>query len=239
MSKVCPLTGSTSLSQDCIECESKRECKSGSLHAGKARHKYRQVVIGVDQSYSRTGLSIAADGKLLHVGSVKFGKGMSKCEKRALVAEKVSKACKLASSRSELDPVLVLERIRMFSRKFVSIPYIKSMGAMNASIADTAAMHGVKSYSIDTRAWKHASVGTSKPEANDFGVKPEKWPCVSLIVSMGFGEAVKLPVSGRRQKGCFVDSNGNRWEYDDDACDSAGIALSWFTATPDKFELEE
>lgn len=200
--------------------------------------RFKQIAIGVDQSYKRTGISIAGDGKLLHVGSVDLSENDDKTWKRNELRKHVSKACTLAVSRSEDVPVIVLERIRMFSQQFVSIPYIKSMGALNAVIIDEAWKHGIETYSIDTRAWKAGTIGTSKPEGNMFGVPPEKWPCVDWVCSSGFEKAVKLPVTGRRVKGTFLDANGDRWEYDNDACDSAGMAMSWFICDPVKFERE-
>lgn len=198
----------------------------------------KQVVIGMDQSYKRTGISIAGDGKLLHVCSIDLAKLDSKTEKRIEVKNHVAKACELATKRSESRPVIVLERIRMFSQQFVSIPYIKQMGALNSVIIDEAFAFGVEVFSIDTRAWKAGVIGTSKPAPNDFGVPPEKWPCVDWVIRNGFESSVKVPVSGRRMKGCFVDEEGKKWEYDNDACDSAGIAMSWFKCSPAKFERE-
>ena len=59
MSKPCPIFGKA-IYADCLECEEKL-CKK--------QYKYRKVVIGIDQSYNNTGISIAADGKLLKVKS--------------------------------------------------------------------------------------------------------------------------------------------------------------------------
>lgn len=198
----------------------------------------KQVVIGIDQSYKRTGISIAADGKLLHVCSIDLTESNDKTWKRLEVKRRVERAVSLAERKSASKPVVVIERIRMFSQQFVSMPYIKQMGALNCTIVDAAWKHAVETYSIDTRAWKAGVLGTSKPAANNFGVPPEKWPCVDWVIRKGFEKSVKLPVYGRRQKGTFTDAEGKKWEYDNDACDSAGIAMSWFTCHPSKFERE-
>ena len=199
--------------------------------------KGKHACIGVDQSYKRTGVSVAIDGKLANVSSVDLSK-LSKREARARVREAVNKACEWALSHAESCD-LVLERTRMFSQKFVSVPYIKSMGALNATIADTAADHGVDSWSVDTRCWKSEVVGTSKGEANDFGVDEKKWPAAKLVISLGFEESVKHAVTGRRSKGTFTDEHGLKWEYDDDACDSACMALFWTEGDVTKLVLED
>lgn len=200
--------------------------------------KHKQIVVGIDQSYKRTGISIAADSKLLKVTSIDLSESDDKTWKRSEVRKRVLNAIGKCVDRSEEPPVVVIERIRMFSQQFVSIPYIKQMGALNSVIIDTAWAFGVETYSIDTRAWKSGVLGTSKPADNRFGVPPEKWPCVDWVIRKGFEKSVKLPVEGRRQKGTFTDKSGKKWEYDNDACDSAGMAMSWFMCHPSKFERE-
>lgn len=199
--------------------------------------KYKHACIGVDQSYKRTGISIAADGKLIKVYSVDLSK-MSKREARAKVKEAIDKVCKWVVFHAESYD-LILERTRMFSQSFVSVPYIKSMGALNATIADTAAKHGVDSWSVDTRCWKSEVVGTSKGKQNKYGVDEKKWPTVQLVVKLGFEEDVKHEVIGRRSKGTFTDKDGKKYEYDDDACDSACMALYWYKGDIKKLVLED
>ena len=66
MSRNCPLMG-TALYIDCLECDYEPciYCKH------KKKYKYNQIVIGIDQSYNNTGISICADSKLLKVKSLK------------------------------------------------------------------------------------------------------------------------------------------------------------------------
>ena len=61
MSKPCPIKG-VAIYLDCLECDTK-ECK---------KRKYNKVVVGIDQSYNNTGISIAADGKLKKVKSLRL-----------------------------------------------------------------------------------------------------------------------------------------------------------------------
>ena len=199
--------------------------------------RYKHACIGVDQSYKRTGISIAADGKLVKVYSVDLSK-MSKREARASVKEAIDKVCKWVVFHAESYD-LILERTRMFSQSFVSVPYIKSMGALNATIADTAAKHGIDSWSVDTRCWKSEVVGTSKGRQNRYGVDEKKWPTTQLVIKLGFEEDVKREVIGRRSKGTFTDKDGKKYEYDDDACDSACMALYWYKGDIKKLVLED
>ena len=200
--------------------------------------RYEQMVIGIDQSYTRCGMSIAADDRIIKVGSVDLTDTDDKTYKRKIVRDKVLSLCQRAQDRSFAPPIVVVERIRQFSKNFLSVPYIKGTGALIATIVDAAWACGVETYSINTKSWKSGILGTSKPADNDFGVPGEKWPCVEYMISQGFEDLIKRRVEGRRRVGTFVDSDGIKWEYDHDAADSAGLALSWFRCPSDRFERE-
>ena len=90
------------------------------------------ICIGVDQSYKRTGVSMSVDGTLLHVKSIELAK-YTKHKSRMLVAEEVKRATYAALDAAD-HVIVILERIRMFSQQFVSMPYILSMGMMNGAV---------------------------------------------------------------------------------------------------------
>lgn len=211
------------------------------------------VCIGIDQSYRRTGISVSVDGVLRRARSIDLSVFKSKAEKRAAVSEHlVCLLSKVLAHYSAGEVVCVLERVRTFSQKFLSVPYIKSMGALNAVIADLMWRNGITCYSVDTRAWKSGVVGysspadTKHPEAlqfsRRFNMDPRKAP-TALFVCKGYPalfkrEAVR-PVASRRQRGTFTSKSGCRCEIDDDLCDSACISLSWAKLDPSKFIIEE
>ena len=43
---------------------------------------YKQIVIGIDQSYKNTGISIVADGKLRDIKSIRLEIGRASCRER-------------------------------------------------------------------------------------------------------------------------------------------------------------
>lgn len=203
--------------------------------------KYHSIVIGVDQSYQRTGVSIAADGDLKSVRSIDYHGHKSKTEKRAKTRAVIEAYCRMVCERFTADElVLVLERTRQFSDGFLSVPYIKSMGALNASIVDTASSFGFECFSVDTRAWKSGVIGTSKPMDNEWGINPKKWPTIEWMRSNypGFLKQNMHPASKAKKKG-VIELKSGRYTVDDDACDSACIALSWSCLDPSKFLAEE
>lgn len=197
--------------------------------------KYNKVVIGIDQSYKNTGVSVCADGELKKVTSIHLEKCASNSERREIIRARLVRLLDNATRKSR-EVVCIIERIRLHSQGFLNMDYIKSIGALNALIVDTCYKCGVAVYSVDTRCWKSTVVGTSKGCPNDFGVPEEKWPTVRWLVNKGFESSILEKVEGRRNKGTFI-SGGQKWEYNNDAADSAAISVFGFIG--DKSKLKE
>ena len=227
MSKPCPLFG-VAIYMDCLECEEK-VCKKS--------YKYKNVVIGIDQSYNNTGISIAADGKLLKVKSKHLDKYKTNSEKRLALKNTLDSLIDAISNKAETI-TCIIERIRLRSQGFLNIDYIKSIGALNSVIVDVCHPRGIKVFSVDTRCWKSQVVGTSKPAPNDYGVPDEKWPTVRWLLKQGWEESLLIPIEGRKTKGTFM-KNGKKYMYNNDAADSAGIAMFGFIGDSDKLQEEK
>lgn len=182
---------------------------------------YNKIVIGLDQSYTRTGVSIAVDGKLVKVSSTKFKGCKNKSEKRKHIRQLLTTILEKNQNKAK-EMVIHCERVRTFSHSskrsggkgggssqedmgsgqemFISTNYIKATGALIATIVDTAYDFGLEVYSVDTRSWKAQVVGSSKSKGKD-----KKALTLEFVKHLGF-------------------DMGN----DDDAADSACIALYGF-----------
>lgn len=229
MGRSCIIYG-TATSQDCIECETKL-CR-------QVKRKYSEICIGVDQSYNNTGISIAADGKLIKVKSKWLDYYKSNSQKRKTLRDTLEKVLCTTTDNAK-DVVCILERIRLQSRGFINIDYIKSIGALNAIITDACHEFGVKTYSVDTRCWKSQVIGTSKPKSNKFGVPDEKWPTVQWVIQSGFEKQILIDMSDtKKTKGVF-EKNGKKYMYNNDAADSAGISMFWFVGDREKLKEEK
>ena len=226
MGKPCPLLG-TALYLDCLDCEDK-QCKK--------QYKYKKVVIGIDQSYNNTGISIAADGKLLKVKSIQLDKYKTNSEKRRALANTLSGLLRAVYTKAK-EVVCIIERIRLRSQGFLNIDYIKSIGALNSIIIDICYEHHIPVYSVDTRCWKAQVIGTSKGMSNKFGVPEEKWPTIKWLIKLGWEDNILIPVEGRKTKGTFT-RNGQKYMYNNDAADSAGIAMFGFLGDQSKLQME-
>jgi len=205
---------------------------------------YKKLSIGIDQSYARTGISIAADNKLLVVRSIDFNGCKTKTEKRKHLKEILNKI--LSSNFNKANEIVILvERIRTFSQGrnqnqgFGLKPdYLKSTGALIATIVDTAFEYNVSVYSVDTRSWKSKVLGNSKTDAVKYKnfEKPEKAAAILFVQKQGFDVTIKNKDGSYKihKKG----KHAGKVYYDDDAADSGCIALYAFVNSPN-LKLEE
>ena len=226
MGRPCPLLG-TAVYLDCLDCDDK-QCKK--------QYKYKKVVIGIDQSYYNTGVSIAADGKLVKVKSIRLDKYETNSERRRALAETLSGLLRAVCPKSK-EVICIIERIRLRSQGFLNIDYIKSIGALNSIIVDKCNEYNIPVYSVDTRCWKAQVVGTSKSAPNKYGVPEEKWPTVRWLLKQGWESSILIPIEGRKSKGTFI-RDGQKYMYNNDAADSAGIAMFGFLGDKSKLQLE-
>lgn len=201
--------------------------------------KYKQIVIGIDQSYKNTGISIVADGKIRDIKSIRLEKCSCNSERREVLRRSLGHLMSVVANKSE-QIVCLVERTRVHGGEgsFINIDVIKSMGSLTALTVDIMYSYGVDVYSVDTRSWKSQVVGTSKPMANKFGVPNEKWPTIKWVIKQGFEDKILIDVTDtKKQKGVFV-GDGRKYQYNDDAADSAGIAMYYVVGDHNKLQLE-
>lgn len=200
---------------------------------------YEHIYVGVDQSYQNTGVSVVADGVLKDVRSIRLDKCKNNSERREVLRVKLGHLIAAVAGKSK-SVVCICERARLHGgpTSFINIDAIKAMGALTATIVDVCHQHGIDVYSVDTRCWKSSVVGTSKPQSNKFGVPDEKWPTVRWVIGQGFEHKILVPVTGKKVKGTFV-RGCVRYMYNNDAADSAGIAMFGVVGDPAKLHLEE
>ena len=206
---------------------------------GMSNTKYNRIYIGIDQSYQNTGVSIAADGKLKDIKSIRLDRYKHNSDKRKALGDYLNGLLTVVTPAST-QITTICERARLHGgpTSFINIDAIKAMGALTATIVDICHTYNIQVYSVDTRCWKSQVVGTSKGAPNNYGVPEEKWPTVRWTIEQGFEDKILLDVSNtRKHKGTFV-RNGIRYMYNNDAADSAGIAMFGFVGDKGKLYLE-
>lgn len=201
-----------------------------------------RIVIGIDQSYKDTAISLSLNNRVMSVTSCKPDQKKSNTEKRKAIQQTIIKAFTVATAQAakhHCEVVCIIERIRLQSSiagdHFLNINYIKSIGALNALIVDIAYDFGIEVYTVDTRSWKSQIIGTSKPSGKDmssYGIAKEKYPTIQWCINQGYEHFIKEPVS-KQKKNCFVVLNKKtnqteRFIYNDNKADSICISLYGF-----------
>ena len=203
---------------------------------------YNKIIIGIDQSYKNTGISIAADGKLRKVKSLELEHLKLNSDKRRALRKTLNGLLSSVAHKG-IEVICIIERIRLQSQGFINIDYIKSIGALNSIIVDVCREYDVPVYSVDTRCWKSQVVGTSKPSSNPkFGMEPEKYPTFVWLSRQQKGKYIKdvyINVTNTRKKRNVFEEDGMRYKINDDACDSAAIAMFGFLGEEDKLKEEK
>lgn len=190
-----------------------------------------EICIGLDQSYTDTGVAVVRKGKLMAAtdiplfSMVRRGKHAN-TRKRNLFRKRLTEILeKVLARKSETERLIVLfERTRLFSGGHVSPDYIYETGALNSIIVDTCFLYGLKSFSVDTKVWKKGFCGTSKPEENPYGADPKKWPVIKKCIELGYENKILTEAPAKKRKGVFV-REGIRMMYNDNIADSIGIAF--------------
>ena len=192
----------------------------------------KDCVIGIDQSYTRTGISVCYKGVIKFVKSLDF-KGMNcKTQRREEVRKILDKLIKVCIKKyGEGNIVIIVERIRTFTQGADLRPdVIKAHSALVATIVDIGYLNGVRTFSVDTRVWKTKILGTSKPIFPPIeGVKnPQKFGSVKKAIDLGFKEQITCK-KGRMGK----------FSLNDDVADAICISLYGCSGKPYKLLLEK
>ena len=136
-----------------------------------------------------------------------------------------------------VNPLVITERIRLRSQGFLSEAYIKSTGALIATIIDFFHYYNeIPVYSVDTRSWKSQIIGSSKPLDNPYGINPEKYRTICYLRDKGLLKHIVKEYKGKGKKGIIdvkmeVTEGGKKvkrkvpCEINDDLADSYCIAL--------------
>lgn len=192
-------------------------------------------IIGIDQSYTRTGLAICVNGKIKKVVSINFKEHnkyvKSKTMKRKKVADVLNKAIDSCLKKFKPEEInIICERIRTFTGTESLRPgVIKAQASLIATIVDTGYVKGIRTYSVDTRAWKSRVLGSSQPifEPIEGVSNPQKFGSVRKAIELGFEEELK------------VYSTRSGYTYNDDMADAICISLYPFTKGNYNLLLEE
>lgn len=197
--------------------------------------QYNRIVIGIDQSYSRTGITVLGDKQIVKMLSIDYAGCKNNTMKRFELRNKLYSLMREIDTQRNTGSkniTVIVERIRLRSQGILSESYIKSTGALVAAIIDFFYYYNnIPVYSVDTRAWKSAIVGTSKPVDNDYGIDPHKYPTILYMRRKGLLGRIAVPYEGRGKKGIIpikIEGKKVPCKINDDVADSYCIAMYGF-----------
>lgn len=196
-----------------------------------------KIVIGIDQSYTRTGITILKDKQILEMHSFDFKSCKNNTDKRNVIATFLEDV--ILEQEIDNSIMVITERIRLRSQGFLSEDYIKATGALVSTIIDVCRPLNIPVYSVDTRAWKSAIIGSSKPLDNSYEINPEKYRTIVYMRDKGLLKYIAEEYKGRGKKGVInvnmsVIEHGKKvrkkvpCKINDDLADSYCIALYGF-----------
>ena len=190
-----------------------------------------QIVIGIDQSYKRTGITVLKDKQIIRMRSVNYEGCENNTDKRNFLWSVLERYLKTIANTDKHDVIVITERIRLRSEGFISEDYIKATGALVGTIIDVCRLYGLPVYSVDTKSWKNNIVGSSKPLNNPYGIDPKKYRTILYLKDKGLLKYIVEEYKGRGKKGIInVKIEGNKvpCKINDDLADSYCIAMYGF-----------
>lgn len=220
----------------CLECDVKTQCTNLFGKKNNTGKPYDIISIGIDQSTTRTGISLSGDGKLLKVKSFDFKDCKNDTEKRDKFYNYIDNMYNKIKNKA-VNFVVVIERVRVQNR-YMNFDFIMKISTLNAIICDYFQKENIPVFSVYTNTWKATVVGTIERKENLFGVPTEKWLTVKWCIEQGFEDEIleRIPLESRIKAGTFVNSAGVRMKYNHDKADSAAISMFYFVCDKNKIK---
>ena len=177
------------------------------------------VCIGLDQSYTDTGIAVVQDGKVLFAGHENFEGCGSRYDKRKRLIKRLEKLIDKCKSKGEV--LVTIEAVRLFSgsNPHISVNYIFGTCALVGAIVDCCITKNVPITWVETRSWKKGVLGSSKPSQKPLEGVKDKNKIASILYCINLG--LKKKISYKVQQG----KNKGQIRYNDNIADAVCIAM--------------
>ena len=179
----------------------------------------KRYCIGLDQSYTDTGIAVVQNGKVLFAGHENFEGCKLRYDKRKLLIKRLEKLIDTCKSKGEV--LVTIEAVRLFSGSspHISVNYIFGTCALVGAIVDCCITKNVPITWVETRSWKKGVLGSSKPSQKPLeGVKDKnKIASILYCIKLGLKEKISYEVKQGKNKGQI--------RYNDNIADAVCIAM--------------
>lgn len=179
----------------------------------------KEVWIGLDQSYTDTGIAVVCDGDVKSLMHESFQGLSEKYQKRLQLSKRLEGIISRLEGKYAVN--VCIEAVRLFSgeQPHISTQYIFAACAMVGAIVEVCCRHGVPVYWVETRSWKKAVLGSSKPSGKRLnGVNDQrKVDSVLYAIKRGFRDDMASTVKSGKNRG--------KVRYNDNMADALCIAI--------------
>lgn len=193
----------------------------------------KNAIIGIDQSYTDTGIAIAVGGKILAAISLSFDKIDYDTEKRILLKNKLHHAINLCYNNG-YKPIVYFEQVRI-NKNQTTFNYMKRAGAMESVIIDLCYSEKLECRSVSSNSWKAKVLGSRKKIENEKGIAPEKYIAYEYTHKLGLDKFTLQPCSNRTENYLLIDKRGTKLKYNDNIGDA--ICISLYGCLPQKDQV--
>lgn len=183
----------------------------------------KNAIIGIDQSYTDTGIAIAARSKILTALSLPLERCENDTVKRSSLKARLEIAIELCYQNKH-EPIIYIEAVRINSGQ-TTFDYIKRAGAMESVIIDLCFYKGIECRSVASNSWKAKIVGSREKVPNSIGIPPEKYKTYEYTHKLGLDEYTLQECSKRTRNYVKQLEDGTKLKYNDNTGDSCCIAL--------------
>lgn len=188
-----------------------------------------RCVIGIDQSYTCTGVAVAVGGQIKGTKAIEYEKGMDDIEKRFNTKAALLKTYYACRNRGFVQFDIMYEKPRISAGR-TPFEFIKRSGAMEAEILETFWVFrkqcDIAIYAVPTQVWKKEVIGTSKPDDSRPNFDPQKVPTYEWLVANVPPRFYMTRTDNIRLKHNIVQINDDtRFLYNDNIGDAIGMSL--------------
>lgn len=206
------------------------------------------IIIGIDQSYTETAITVMVDGEARGIYTVT--KQQDNYVHRDMLKTLLYRIYDMLIDKAppHVKICCICERTRLRSGAgnkrsnkeenskdgFISKLSMQYMIELTTIIADAGHRYMIPTYTVDTRSWKSAIVGSSKPLDNILGIDPKKYRTIKYVneqlLNSRLYDKIFTEVGSRCTVGVVREhlDTGKKFRYDDNVCDSYCIAQYGF-----------
>jgi len=190
-----------------------------------------KCVIGIDQSYTRTGYAVAIDNKIVEYGSLDFYGKETHIVKRLRLKLLVDRL--ITKYRNYSDELFIITERDNSKHRLV----IKNSAELTCVIVDKAINYDINVYSVVASAWKSKIIPKKYGKPDDYKDerKPNKMPQLMFCE-----KSLDIDLKEYNKNNEIRLDKSGRIYYNDDVADAIGIALYGFVDSKlQKLQKEE